>query len=86
MARLILTQPGEDVEVGGNVTIFGTDSGGEEITVVRGTIVLDPSFNLGGDTVRLPDDAAFFKVRLAGSLAVIEGLGTHVSIPIGIRP
>jgi Ca2+-binding RTX toxin-like protein len=83
LARVILTQPGEDVDIGGDVIVFGTRSGGEVITVLRGTIVLDPSFNAGGDTVRLPDDAAFFTVRLSGSSAVIQGLGVTVTIPVG---
>ena len=83
MARVILTQAGEDVDVGGDLTVIGTRSGGEVITLVRGTITLDPSFNAGGDTVRLPDDAGFFTVRLVGSSAVIAGLGLSVSIPVG---
>lgn len=83
MARLILTQPGEDVDVGGDVSVFGTAAGGEVITVVRGTIVLDPSFNIGGDTVRLPDDAAFFTARLVGGTVILEGLGVSVTIPVG---
>ena len=83
MARVILTQPGEDVDVGGDLTVVGTRSGGEVITVLRGTITLDPSFNAGGDTVRLPDDAAFFTVKLIGSSAILSGLGLSVSIPVG---
>lgn len=83
MARLILTQAGEDVEVGGDVTVFGTSTGGEVITVLRGNIILDPSFNLGGDTIRLADDAQYFTVRMAGSIAILQGLGTSISIPVG---
>jgi Ca2+-binding RTX toxin-like protein len=83
MARVILTQAGEDVDVGGELTVIGTRSGGEVIIILRGVVSLDPSFNAGGDTVRLPDDAAFFTVRLVGSSAVIAGLGVSVSIPVG---
>lgn len=83
MARVILTQPGEDVDVGGDVSVIGTPSGGEVITILRGTVVLDPSFNGGGDTVRLPDDAGFYTVRLLGSSAILTGLGVTVSIPVG---
>lgn len=83
MARVILTLPNEHLDVGGEVTVIGTRAGGEVITVIRGTISLDGSFNAGGDTVRLPDDAAFFTVRLLGSAAVIAGLGVSVSIPVG---
>ncbi|GAA3997847.1 calcium-binding protein [Sphingomonas humi] len=83
MARVILTQPNEHVDVGGDLTVVGSRAGGEVITVIRGTIVLDPSFNAGGDTVRMPDDAAFFTVRLSGASAVIAGLGVSVTIPVG---
>lgn len=83
MARLVLTQPGEDVDVGGDVTVFGTATGGEVITVLRGTITLDPSFNLGGDIVRLPDDARYYTIRMIGSFALLQGLGASVSIPVG---
>ena len=83
MARVILTRAGEDVDVGGDLTVVGTTSGGEVITIIRGTVVLDPSFNAGGDTVRLPDDAGFFTVRLVGSSAILSGLGLTVTIPVG---
>lgn len=83
MARLILTEPGEDVDVGGNVTVFGTGAIGEVITILRGDIVLDPSFNVGGDIIRLPDIASSFTVRLAGSIVILTGPTTTVSIPIG---
>lgn len=83
MARMILTQPGEDVDVGGDILLFGTTAGGEVITVLRGAIVLDASFNAGGDTVRLPDDAASFTLRLVGAAAIIEGRGVSVTIPVG---
>lgn len=83
MARLILTEAGEDVEVGGNVTVVGTTSGGEVITVLRGNVVLDPSFNAGGDTVRLPDIASAFSVRISGSTVILVGTTATITIPIG---
>lgn len=83
MARLILSNAGEDVDVGGDVTVIGTTSGGEVITVLRGRIVLDPSFNAGGDMVRLPDDARYFTIRRSGSTVIIEGLDVSVTIPVG---
>nr|WP_314441867.1 calcium-binding protein [uncultured Sphingomonas sp.] len=83
MARLVLTEPGEDVDVGGNVTVIGTTSGGEVITIIRGNIILDASFNTGGDTVRLPDLASAFTVRLQGASAILTGATTSVTIPVG---
>lgn len=83
MARLTLTTPGEDVDVGGTVTVIGTRSGGEVITVTRGNISLDASFNAGGDTIVLPGDSGTYTVRLSGSQAIIASSGVSVSIPIG---
>lgn len=83
MARLILTSPGEDVDVGGDVQVIGTRSGGEVITLLRGTITLDASFNAGGDTIVLPEDSGDYDVRLNGSQAVIQGTGLSVTIPVG---
>lgn len=83
MARLVLTQPGEDVVVGGEVTVVGTTSGGEVITVLLGNIVLDASFNAGGDTVELPGAASAFTVRLVGSTAVLTSAKGTVTIPVG---
>ncbi|GAA3997854.1 hypothetical protein [Sphingomonas humi] len=83
MARLVLTEPGEDVDVGGNVTVIGTTAPDEVITILRGNIVLDPSFNAGGDTVRLPDIASSFTIRLSGATATIVGLTSSVTIPVG---
>ncbi len=83
MARLILTTPGEDVDIGGTVTVIGTRSGGEVITITRGNITLDASFNAGGDTIVLPGDAGTYTVRLSGSQAIIASSDVSVSIPLG---
>ena len=83
MARLILTEPGEDIDVGGNVTVIGTSAPGEVITVIRGNIVLDPSFNIGGDIIRLPDLASAFTVRIVGSTVILSSETATVTIPVG---
>ena len=83
MARLTLTTPGEDVTVGGDVFVVGTTSGGEIITIVYGNIILDPSFNAGGDTIRLPFNAGDVTVRRSGAQAIFEGTNLKVSVPVG---
>ncbi len=83
MARLTLTTPGEDVDVGGTVTVIGTRTGGEVITITRGNISLDASFNAGGDTIVLPGESGTYTVRLSGSQAIIASSGVSVSIPLG---
>ncbi len=83
MARLTLTTPGEDVTIGGTVSLVGTRTGGEVITVTGGNISLDASFNAGGDTIVLPGDSGTYTVRLVGSQAIIASSGVTVSIPLG---
>ena len=84
LAKLILTAPGQDVDVGGNVSIFGTPGAGEVVTVLGGTIQLDASFNLGGDTVVLAGASGNYSASLAGSFVTItDGSGTDVAIPVG---
>ena len=84
LAKLILTAPGQDVDVGGNVSIFGTAGAGEVITVLEGVIQLDASFNLGGDTVALAGNANTYTATLSGSFVTIAGGGASVAIPIGL--
>lgn len=83
MARLTLTTPGEDVTIGGTVTVVGTSSGGEVVTVTGGNISLDASFNAGGDTIVLPGSSTGYTVQLSGSRAIITSSGVSVSIPLG---
>ena len=81
LAKLILTAPGQDVDIGGNVAIFGTASGGEVVNVLEGTIQLDASFNLGGDTVVLPGNANTYTATLSGSFVTIASGDISVAIP-----
>ncbi len=83
VARTILTTPGEDVDVGGTVTVIGTRTGGEVITITRGNITLDASFNAGGDTIVLPGSSGGYTVQLSGSQAIIASGSVTVSIPLG---
>lgn len=83
MARLTLTTPGEHVDVGGTVSVIGNRTGGDVITVTRGDISLDASFNAGGDTIVLPGNAGAYTVQLSGSRAIIASDGISVSVPLG---
>ena len=68
----------------GDVAVFGTTAGGEVIEIVRGDVTLDASFNAGGDTVVLPDDAGSYTATLVGSFVVIESGDLRVAIPVGL--
>jgi len=71
-------------EVGGSGQIAGT-TGSEEIYIfdLPGNIVLDPSFNAGGDIVHLVGDAAQWFVRQSASSVVLFDGDSFVQIPIG---
>ena len=83
-ARLILTEAGQDVIVGGNIAVFGTSAAGEVIEIVRGDVTLDASFNAGGDTVVLPGNAGTYTAVLGGSFVTLEAGDVTVAIPVGV--
>nr|WP_314443625.1 Calx-beta domain-containing protein [uncultured Sphingomonas sp.] len=86
MARVTLSQPGEDVIVGGaDVEVRGTAAGGEVITVISGNIRLDPTFNLGGDTIVLPGDASDYTAFRSGGVVTFTRNDGQVTlrIPVG---
>lgn len=83
LGRLIFTQSGQDVEVGGNLSIVGSTAPGETVKVFDGNVVLDASFNAGGDTIILSGSSSAYTAKLTGSLAVLAGNGTNISIPVG---
>lgn len=80
-ARLFLASGG-DVSIGGRVEVFGT-AGAENVSVLPGNIVLDPSFNRGGDSIGLAREAGDFTARLVGSKLILDSADTDISIPIG---
>lgn len=90
MARLTLTTPGEDGSIGsGNPNqldeVIGTTTGGEVITVNQGSrVTFDPSFNSGGDTIRLPGAPGTYTVQIEGSNIILTSTnGTVVELPLG---
>ncbi|WP_343343882.1 Ig-like domain-containing protein [Sphingomicrobium sp. XHP0239] len=83
MARVILTEEGEDIIVGGDdIVVVGTTSGGEEITIVSGNVVLNASFAAGGDTINLPGDAEDYVVRSEGAQIIFTNTVTGDTIQL----
>ncbi len=80
----LLASSGFTSSIGGYGNVFGT-AGNEDITVLgrAGAITLDPSFNKGGDIVRLSGDAADWEIAAAGSAAILSNGETFVEIPAG---
>ena len=86
MARVTLSQAGEDVTVGGSdIQLVGTTAGDEIITVTGGNVRLDASFNRGGDTIRLPGLASEYTAYRSFSEVIFTRAGGSVTlrIPIG---
>jgi len=69
---------------GGYGRVFGT-TGSEEITVLDrpGAITFDPSFNKGGDVIRLAGDAADWQISRIGSTSILSDGDTFLEIPTG---
>lgn len=81
VGRAFLTE-GAKVTLGGDLNVFGT-SGAEDITFVSGHLVLDPTFNRGGDTIHLPDGPEGYTAQLDGSVVVLKSGADELTLPIG---
>ncbi|MEZ5891469.1 MAG: hypothetical protein R3D52_15220 [Xanthobacteraceae bacterium] len=64
--------------------VFGTFAP-ETVLVGEGSFVFDPSFNSGGDTIRLPGSAADTAVQ-SGSGFLIESDSASILLPVGPLP
>jgi Ca2+-binding RTX toxin-like protein len=87
MNRLILTQ-GSTFSIGANsslTTVFGTSAGSETVSIAAGAkVVLDASFNRGGDVISLSGFAATYTaVKSGSSIILTDTAGTSVTIPVG---
>jgi hypothetical protein len=80
-SRVILAS-GASMSVGGNSQVFGT-AGAEKLTYLGGDLVLDPSFNRGGDTLILPHAQSAYTAYITGSSVVVQSGDGHITIPIG---
>lgn len=71
-------------QLGGSGQVFGT-AGVQDITVLdeAGRVLFDPSFNRGGDIVRLSADAADWQAVRSGSTVLFSDGDTFVQLPIG---
>lgn len=83
--RVFLSSPGVEpaqVTLGGKFTVFGTNDV-DEVTLLSGDIVLDASFNRGGDRIVFDQPAQTFAANLSGSNARLESPLLIAVIPIG---
>lgn len=80
-SRLLLTE-GSEVTAAGVLNIFGT-TGSETVTINGGNVTFDPSFNRGGDEVKLDQPAPDFTGARSGSNVVLDSDQTDLVLPIG---
>ena len=84
--RLTLTS-GSTFSIGAGssaTTVFGTE-GNERLTIAAGaTVILDASFNRGGDTITLAGNAASYTVTKSGSSVILTDAAGSITIPVGI--
>ncbi len=73
------------VTVAGKINVFGTNLA-DEITLEKGSFVLDGSFSRGGDTIHLLGPTSGFKAHIAGSNLVLTSADTTLTIPVGLNP
>ena len=80
----LVTETGFAGSVGGTGRVVGT-TGYQDVTVSNrvGNVTFDPSFNAGGDVIRLPGKAEDWTIQRTGSSAKLVSDGTAVTIPIG---
>lgn len=71
-------------EVGGSGTILGTLAV-QDIAILEatGSVSFDPSFNRGGDIIRLSGDARDYSIHRSGSSVILTDGALVVSLPVG---
>lgn len=82
----LITSNGFVGTVGGTGSLIGT-KGAQDIslTATLGSITLDPSFNVGGDIIRLPDVAGNWTIQRSGSSAILFNGSMAITIPVGTQ-
>lgn len=88
MARVILTPEDRLVAIGERMfaEVSGT-MGDETIELARnGRATFDPSFNRGGDTIRIDGVVADYRASVSGSNVIItNATGAEITIPVGAK-
>lgn len=70
--------------VGGSGKVFGTPEK-QDISLfdITGDYAFDPSFNKGGDIIRLPGDSSSYAIRIEGTSAILTDANAQITIPVG---
>ncbi|MXP38279.1 Ig-like domain-containing protein, partial [Erythrobacter ramosus] len=73
---------GSPVIIDGNVDVFGTSFDAESLTITGGDVAIRGGFTGGDDIISFTGPASDFTAVRIGSIVIIEGGDTRVSIPI----
>jgi VCBS repeat-containing protein len=79
--RLIVAE-GSPVIIDGNVDVFGTNFDAETLTIRGGDVAIRGGFTGGDDTIGFDQLASTYTAVRVGSIVIIEGGDTRVSIPV----
>ncbi|WP_294287515.1 M10 family metallopeptidase C-terminal domain-containing protein [uncultured Sphingomonas sp.] len=73
--------------VSGSASVYGTRAGMQDVTVLDmpGQVIFDPSFNAGGDRIRLSGAASGYTVTRSGSTVFLNDGDTSIGIPVGLK-
>jgi Ca2+-binding RTX toxin-like protein len=74
---------GSDVSVSGKYSVFGTPDD-ERVRYLDGDLVLDGSFNRGGDLLSLPRAPSAYTAYTIGSTIVLQSVDGTITIPVGL--
>ena len=76
---------GGGATVSGTGTVFGTRTALQEVVVLDtpGQITFDPSFNAGGDRIKVAGSAASYSVSRSGSTVLLNDGDSVIGIPVG---
>lgn len=81
----VLTTNGFTGEISGRARVFGT-VGFQDLTIVgpNAQIEFDPSFNRGGDIIRLSGNASEYTIQSSNAGARLDGPSGVITVPLGL--
>lgn len=82
ISSTIFLSTGGSVVAGGTLSIFGA-SGEETVTLTKGNVTLDPSFNSGADHLYVKAAATSFTAVRSGSQVIFDSSVLDITVPIG---
>ncbi|MFD1786635.1 M10 family metallopeptidase C-terminal domain-containing protein [Sphingomonas floccifaciens] len=81
----LLVPDGAGATVSGTGTVFGSRGGMQDVVVLDtpGQVLFDPSFNGGGDRIRVSGAASAYSVTRSGSTLFLNDGDSVIGVPVG---